>query len=362
MNTPIPNRFIQLLQHKPYLLADGAIGTNLFAMGLCSGDAPELWNSQYPDRVAKLHWRFIEAGSDIILTNSFGGNRYRLKLHQAQDRVAELNRTAARIARDTANAAHREVVVAGSIGPTGELFAPMGTLSFDEAKAAFTEQAAALADGGVDVLWLETLSSREEVEAAIAGAATTGLPIVCTLSFDTNGHTMMGVTPADLAKLCHQVSPHPAACGTNCGIGAPEVVAAILNMAKITAPGDVLVAKANCGIPEFIDGTIHYSGTPELMADYARLARDAGARIIGGCCGTTPEHIQAMKTALEDHIPGARPDLETITARLGEISVGARTQQNDGLSSTQEASTAIMARSRTSRRNRRSLNRPRSQP
>jgi 5-methyltetrahydrofolate--homocysteine methyltransferase len=320
------DRLSQLLQIRRWLLADGATGTNLFAVGLVSGDAPELWNFEHPERIANLHRSFIEAGSDIVLTNSFGGNRYRLKLHNAETRVTEINVAAARIARGEADASHRPIVVAGSIGPTGEILAPIGPLSFDAAKAAYAEQAQALAQGGADVLWIETMSSREEVEAAIAGAATTSLPIVCTLSFDTNGRTMMGVTPKDLTTLISNTKPGLLACGTNCGVGPSEVVTCILNMANSAQHEAVLVAKANCGIPQYMDGAIRYNGTPELMAEYACLALDAGARIIGGCCGTTPEHIRAMRTALERHTLAPSPDLDTVVACLGEVSTGARAQ------------------------------------
>jgi 5-methyltetrahydrofolate--homocysteine methyltransferase len=321
------NVFNRLLHERPHLLADGALGTNLFAMGLETGDAPELWNIEHPERIADLAQQFIDAGSDILLTNSFGGTRFRLKLHRAEDRVYELNRAAARIVRERADGCGRDLVVAGSMGPTGELFAPSGTLTRDEAFAAFQEQANALKDGGADVLWVETMSSCEETKVACEAAASTGLPVVYTLSLDTHGRTMMGVTPAELVQLGTQLDPAPGACGTNCGVGASEVVAAIINM-KVAADQQriepVLVAKANCGIPEYIDGKIVYSGTPELMARYAQLAADAGARIIGGCCGTTPGHIAAMRQALDGYQPGGRPDLATVEQALGEISSGAK--------------------------------------
>ena len=319
------NRLANLLNERPWLLADGATGTNLFAAGLLSGDAPELWNFEHPERIATLHRSFIEAGADIILTNSFGGNRYRLKLHKAESQVKEINEAAARIARKEADASGRQVVVAGSMGPTGEILAPIGPLTFEEAKEAFAEQGRALAEGGADVLWIETISSQEETEAAIAGAATVGLPVVCTLSFDTNGRTMMGLSPRDLANIAHTSKHSLLACGTNCGVGASEVVACIHNMASVDADA-ILVAKANCGIPEYVDGAIRYNGTPELMADYAKLVLDAGARIIGGCCGTTPEHLRAMRTALENYVQGPSPTLETIVERLGDVSTGARAQ------------------------------------
>ena len=291
------NLLASLLESKPFLLADGATGTNLFAMGLPTGGAPELWNVEAPDKVGRLHQSFIDAGSDLVLTNSFGGNRCRLKLHESENRVAELNRTAAEIARRTVDRCGRPVVVAGSMGPTGELFAPLGSLTHAEGEAIFAEQAQALAEGGVDVLWIETMSSKEELEAALGGGRVTGLPLVCTLSFDTNGRTMMGLSPAELAKMCREATEPPLAFGANCGVGAPDLLAGLLSIDKEALDDAVVVAKANCGIPVFQNGDICYTGTPELMADYARLAFDAGARIIGGCCGTTPAHIAAMRAA-----------------------------------------------------------------
>ncbi len=319
------NLFLDLLDSRPYLLADGATGTTLFAMGLTAGEAPEFWNAERPDKIAELHRGFVEAGSDIILTNTFGGNRHRLSLNQAEDRVAELNQAAARIARQVADSAGRPVVVAGSMGPTGGLFEPYGLLTLEEGKAIFAEQAQALAQGGVDVLWLETLASREEVEAGVAGAAITGLPVICTMNFDTNGRTMMGLAPADLAQICGEVTPRPVVYGSNCGAGAADTVACMLNLAKAADPDQTLVAKANCSFPEFVDGAVRYhTSTPELMADYARLSRAAGAQIVGGCCGTVPRHIRAMKQALESDTPGPKPDLDTVVTQLGEISAGAR--------------------------------------
>jgi 5-methyltetrahydrofolate--homocysteine methyltransferase len=323
---PSSNRFTHLLATRPWLLADGATGSNLFDVGLMSGDAPELWNVDHPERITKLHQDFVDAGADIILTNSFGGTVYRLKLHNAQGRMAELNTRAAQIARQVADASGRTVAVAGSMGPTGEIMEPIGSLTFDQAKAAFAEQALALAAGGADVLWIETMSSREEVEAAVAGAAVANLPIVCTLSFDTNGRTMMGISPSDFSGIEKTLSPRLAACGTNCGVGASEVVACIHNLAQAMGPEVVLVAKGNCGIPQYVDGAICYNGTPEIMANYARMALDVGARIIGGCCGTSAKHLRAMRDALDAHTKSASPTLEAIVSTLGEVSTGARAQ------------------------------------
>jgi methionine synthase I (cobalamin-dependent) len=347
------DRFASLLAERSWLLADGATGSNLFELGLQSGDAPELWNSDHPERVAQLQRAFVEAGADIILTNSFGGTRHRLKLHRAEDRVAELNEKAARIARAEADGADRVVLVAGSMGPTGEILEPLGPLSPDDARAAFAEQAVALARGGADLLWIETMSSIEETEAAIAGAQSTGLPVVATLSFDTNGRTMMGITPSELAGL-HR-GHNLAACGSNCGTGPAELVACILNLATASDSSAVLVAKANCGIPQFVDGEIRFNGTPELMAQYACLALDSGARIIGGCCGTTPEHVRIMRRALESHVRGPKPDLATIESRLGAISSGATAQLRGEFSREAGAAAGAAGKRTTNRRNARTV-------
>ena len=316
-----------MLARNVTLLADGATGTNFFAMGLQSGDAPELWNVDYPERVAQHYRSFIDAGSDIVLTNTFGGTRYRLKLHNAQQRVSELNIASTKILRAVVDDYDHDIIVAGSIGPTGEILAPLGDLQAEDAVAAFAEQALALEQGGADVLWIETMSSLEEVQYAVEGAQQASLPIVFTMSFDTNGRTMMGVGAQDMMKLHQRLGVH--ACGTNCGIGASEVVAAILNFqaSKISDdPDPILIAKANCGIPEFIEGEIHYNGTPEIMASYATMARDAGARIVGGCCGTSPEHVAAMRHALDNTIPGPAPSIEEVQAALGDITAGAQAQ------------------------------------
>ncbi|MEQ9609058.1 MAG: betaine--homocysteine S-methyltransferase [Kiloniellaceae bacterium] len=324
------DRLTALLETRPWLLADGATGTNFFAMGLQHGDAPELWNLERPDDVVRHYRSFIDAGSDIVLTNTFGGTANRLKLHKVEDKVFELNKAAAELAHRAAKEAGRDdVIVAGSIGPTGDLFVPLGPLTIEEGTKAFEAQARGLAAGGADLAWIETMSSIDEVKAAVMGATAAGLPYVVTLSFDTNGRTMMGVTPAQLAQLAHELEPHPIAFGGNCGTGASELMAALLNLQSAKAETDVLVAKSNCGIPQYVDGEIEYSGTPELMADYARLALDAGVRIIGGCCGTTPEHVRAMRDALEAHEKGSPPDMATVVAKLGEISKGA-VQQSHG--------------------------------
>jgi 5-methyltetrahydrofolate--homocysteine methyltransferase len=308
----------QLLQDREWLLADGATGTNLIAAGLAAGEAPDRWNADHPDRVCRLHQDFVEAGADIILTNSFGCNRRRLAMHGLAERTHELNRLAARHARGVADAAGRRVVVAGSVGPTGELLAPLGTLTEDEATEVFAEQIEGLREGGVDLVWIETMSALEEMHAAAAAAARLGMPCTVTASFDTAGRTMMGVRPEAMIRAVGAFAPRPHGIGCNCGVGASDLVCSVLAMTQ-AAPEAVVIAKGNCGIPRSTEEGVVYSGTPALMAEYARLAVDAGARIVGGCCGTTPAHVLAMRRALEGHVRRERPDVAQIEQTLGPL-------------------------------------------
>ena len=314
------NRLTERLAEQGWLLADGATGTNYFAMGLKSGEPPENWNFDHPERVRSLHKQFIEAGADIVLTNTFGANHRRLMLHGAQDQARETNRVAAGHARTEADAAERDVLVAGSMGPTGDLLQPLGEVTRETALAAFTEQAESLAEGGVDLLWIETLSSEEEGSAAVEAASSTGLPVVITLSFDTGGRTMMGIKPEQWPALAQGLPGGVTGFGANCGVGAAELVATILGISRTAGDDAVIVAKGNCGVPEMVDGEIQYSGTPEQMADYARLVRNAGASIIGGCCGTTPTHLASMRDALDSHVDGPAPEIEEVMEKLGAVS------------------------------------------
>lgn len=307
-----------LLAEKGVLLADGATGTNLFTMGLESGDAPELWNETAPEKIATLHREFINAGADIILTNSFGGTRQRLKLHNAQERVHELNKRAAQIARAEADKAGRKVIVAGSVGPTGELLLPLGAMTYDEAVDAFAEQIEGLKAGGAEVAWIETMSAPDEIRAAAEAAIRVGLPYTYTGSFDTAGRTMMGLQPSDIHGVADGLPQRPLAVGANCGVGASDILASLLDMSAGN-PEATIIVKGNCGIPEFRGTEIHYSGTPELMADYVRLAVDGGARIVGGCCGTSFEHLAAMRKSLDAHRKGMRPTVEAIVERIGPL-------------------------------------------
>ena len=312
------NPLSDLLAEKAVLLADGATGTSLFAMGLEAGEAPELWNEAKPENITKLHQDFVDAGADIILTNSFGGTRQRLKLHNAQDRVHELNQKAAAIARAVADKADRKVIVAGSVGPTGELLIPLGAMSYEDAVDAFEEQIKGLKAGGADVAWIETMSAPDEIRAAAEAAVKTGMPYVYTGSFDTAGKTMMGLAPKDIHGVAPDIGEGPIAVGANCGVGASDILATLLSMTE-AKPDATVVVKGNCGIPEFRGEKIYYSGTPPLMAEYARLAMDAGARIIGGCCGTSCEHLAAIREAVDTHVVRERPTLEVIVDKIGPL-------------------------------------------
>ena len=339
------NALSDLLAKRDWLLADGATGTNLFNMGLASGDAPELWNVDAPDKIRTLYRNAVEAGSDLFLTNTFGGNASRLKLHDAQGRVHELNRLGAALGREIADKSGRTVIVAGSVGPTGDIMAPMGSLTHELAVEMFHEQAEGLKAGGADVLWVETISAPEEYKAAAEAAGLAGMPWCGTMSFDTAGRTMMGMTSAAMSQMVHKLKYKPLAFGANCGVGASDLLRTVLGF--VEAGGDLpIIAKGNAGIPKYHDGHIHYDGTPALMADYAVLARDCGARIIGGCCGTMPDHLRAMREALETRAPGPRPTLEAITSALGGFS--------SAVDGTEEGNDTTTRSARTSGRRRRS--------
>ncbi|MAY86805.1 MAG: methionine synthase I [Pseudooceanicola sp.] len=314
------NRFTEMLNSHDVLLADGATGTNLFNMGLQAGDAPELWNVDEPKKITALYQGSVDAGSDLFLTNTFGGTAARLKLHSAEKRVRELNRIGAELGREVADKAGRPVAVAGSVGPTGEIMQPVGSLSHALAVEMFHEQADGLKEGGVDVMWLETISAPEEYRAAAEAFALVGLPWCGTMSFDTAGRTMMGVTSSAMVELVESLDPAPLAYGANCGTGASDLLRTVLGFAA-QGHSRPIIAKGNAGIPKYVDGHIHYDGTPELMGDYAVMARDCGARIVGGCCGTMPEHLRHMREALDTRPrAGEAPKLEEIVARLGAFS------------------------------------------
>ena len=290
-------RFRELLANGGPVMADGAMGTMLFQAGLQFGDPPEVWNLTQPEVVRRIQRGYLDAGSQIIMTNTFGGNRLRLALHGLSERVDELNRTAAILARAEVRAAGDTALVAGDIGPSGEIVAPLGTLDYDIAVDVFREQAASLVAGGVDLIWIETMSDLNEIKAAIEGVrqAAPGIALITTMTFDTRGHTMMGVSPEQAVEAL--VAWGADAVGGNCGNGPDELLPVIARM-RAADPDVVLVAKSNAGMPELVDMRAVYKADPATMADFASQFRDAGATIVGACCGSTPDHLRAMTAAL----------------------------------------------------------------
>ncbi len=295
------DKLYTLLQSGKPILLDGAMGTMLMEAGLESGDSPEEWNTLHPEKVREIHRAYIQAGSRIILTNTFGGTSIRMETHGLADRVFELNKKAAENARAEADGAPHPVLVAGSMGPTGQLLEPLGTLSISDAEQSFADQAAGLAAGGVDLFWVETMSDLTEVKAAVVGIrSVSNLPIAATMSFDSHGHTMMGVSPEQAVKELGEMDIQ--LLGANCGTGSDELIEAIKKM-RAANPTLPLIAKANAGIPKMVGTKVVYDGSPEVMAAYAVDAWKEGATLIGGCCGSTPDHVRAMAEALAEIQP-----------------------------------------------------------
>ena len=309
------NRLRDMLEEYGTLLTDGAMGTMLFEAGLEFGDPPELWNVEHPEVVNSIQSAYAHSGSHLLLTNTFGGSRFRLRQHGLQDRKHELNRSGAANLRGTIDALGMPCLVAGDIGPSGEIMAPLGELDFEDAVVGFAEQCDGLIEGGADLIWIETLSSLEEMTAAVLGVQQINprIPIITCMSFDTHGRTMMGVTPEDAILTMLDLGVF--AGGGNCGSGTTEMLEVVERM-HAAAPDAVLVAKSNAGVPELEDGKAVYRAGPETMAEFAVAAQARGARIIGGCCGTRPEHIEAMGAALRATAP--KDNSETNTIRITE--------------------------------------------
>lgn len=287
----------EFLRSEPVVVGDGAMGTMLQDAGLDDGGSPELWNVEHPDRVAAILEAYAAAGSQLLTTNTFGGSRPRLQMHDLQDRVHELNEAGARVARSVADR-YPGTYVLGDIGPSGELMEPMGTLTPEDAQAIFAEQIRGLVAGGVDGILIETMSDLGEVEAAIRAAqeVAPGLPIVATLSFDTNLRTMMGVRPEDAVRAIGAMGA--TVVGANCGRGTDEMRIIATAMAEARPEGLLLITQSNAGLPRLQGDVFVYDGTPEAMATFALEMRDLGINVIGACCGSTPEHIRAIRTAV----------------------------------------------------------------
>lgn len=302
----VRSKLFDWLAEGRIILGDGAMGTMLQSMGLTDGGAPELWNVTQPGKIRAVYQAYVDAGSNMIETNTFGGTSARLKLHNLQDRVVELNRAGAALAVEVAHP--RGVLVAGSIGPSGEMIEPVGLVTVTEAEEMFAEQVVGLVEGGVDLVVIETMYLFNEVRAAVNAVRKVApeLPIVTTLSFDTNLHTMMGISPREAVQTLSSWGIQVV--GANCGTGADEMEIIATQLAQARPPSVYLMVQSNSGMPKYANGKILYEGTPEVMADYAVKMRNLGINIIGACCGSTPAHIAAMRAALErvkdEPIPG----------------------------------------------------------
>ena len=290
------NRLAALLGARRPVLLDGGMGTLLQDRGHEDGAPGELWNVENRDAVRAAHAAYAEAGARLLTTNTFGGTRPRLEMHGLGDHVGEVNRTAAQIARSVAD--ERGLLVAGDLGPTGELLAPLGTMAPEQAQELFAEQLTALLEGGIDLVLVETLSDIGEAEAALAAAreVAPGLPVAVTMSFDTNMRTMMGVRPAE--AVTHLAAAGADAVGANCGRGPEEMEVIAAEMVHVRTGDLLLVAQSNAGLPRVVGDHFEYDASAEDLAAHAsRLAR-LGIDLIGGCCGSTPAHIAAMDASL----------------------------------------------------------------
>jgi 5-methyltetrahydrofolate--homocysteine methyltransferase len=294
-------KFQSMIDEYPYVIADGAMGTMLFASGLTQGQAPESWNLEQPEKVAAVHSAYLEAGAQILYTNTFGGNRLRMELHGLEARVRDVNRAAANILGEVISKTEGKALMAGDIGPSGQVLLPYGELRFEDAVDCFEEQAAALIEAGVDLVVIETMSDLEEVRAAVQAVRRVSqeIEMIITMTFDTKGYTMMGVSPEKAAVELMQMGA--TAIGGNCGNGPEEVITVVEKM-RFTAPNAILVAKANAGVPQLDKGVVVYRATPQSMAAYGISAYKAEASVIGACCGSSPAHIKAIDDALKGMI------------------------------------------------------------
>lgn len=282
---------------KGILISDGAMGTMLQGKGLTDGGAPELWNVENPTAIEEVLEEYAAAGANLITTNTFGGTRGRLQMHGLEDRLFELNKAGAEIARKVADR-HPGCFVMGDVGPSGELMEPMGTMTIDDAKNLFADQIKALVAGGVDAILIETMSDLQEVEAAVKAAqeVAPNLPIIVTFSFDTNLRTMMGVKPAVAVKTL--AAEGVRIIGANCGRGTDEMRIIAKELTEARPEGIYIITQSNAGLPKLVGGDFIYDGTPEEMAKYAEDMKALGVNVIGSCCGSTPAHTKAMAATL----------------------------------------------------------------
>ncbi|MGA0986127.1 MAG: homocysteine S-methyltransferase family protein [Candidatus Nanopelagicales bacterium] len=291
------HRIFELLDSGKTLIGDGAMGTLLQEKGLTDGGAPELWNVEKPEIIEEIFDKYAKAGANFLTTNTFGGSAPRLQMHSLEDRLFELNKAASEIAKKVSSK-YPDVFVMGDVGPTGELMEPMGTLTVAGAKEIFTNQINALLAGGADGILIETMSDVSEVQAAVQAVQEIDpeIPIIVMLSFDTNLRTMMGVKPSqaisEISKMGVKII------GANCGRGTDEIRVIAKEMSENRIQGIYLITQSNAGLPKLVGADFVYDGTPEEMAKYAVDMKGLGINIIGACCGSTPEHIAAIKKAV----------------------------------------------------------------
>ena len=280
------------------LVSDGAMGTMLQSLGLTDGGAPELWNVENSAAIEQVLEEYAAAGANLITTNTFGGTSGRLAMHGLADRLYELNKAGAEIARRVADR-HENCWVMGDVGPSGELMEPMGTLTPEGAQSLFAEQIRALVDGGVDVILIETMSDLGEVAAAVKASQeiAPSIPIIATLSFDTNLRTMMGVKPAAAVTFLSDLGVR--IIGANCGRGVDEMETIAAELVSARQPGTFIITQSNSGLPQLVGDSFVYQGTPSEMAKYASHMKEIGVNIIGSCCGSTPAHTAAISDAVK---------------------------------------------------------------
>ncbi len=280
------------------MISDGAMGTMLQERGLTDGGSPELWNVDRPEVIEAILEEYASAGAQLLTTNTFGGTRGRLAMHGLEDRIYELNKAGAQIAKRVASR-HPGTFVMGDIGPTGDLMDPMGTLTLESAKEIFAEQIHGLVDGGADTLLIETMSDLSEVEAAVNAAREIApqLPVIATMSFDTNLRTMMGVKPAQAIQRLSSLGVR--IIGANCGRGMDEMRLIAKEMIDARPSGVFIIAQSNAGLPVLVGDIFEYQGSPIEMAKFAEEMRELGVDIIGSCCGSTPAHTVAMANAIK---------------------------------------------------------------
>jgi 5-methyltetrahydrofolate--homocysteine methyltransferase len=278
------------LAERRLLCCDGGMGSLLLAAGLAPGGCPELWNDERPEVVEQIMRDYLDAGAELVETNTFGGNAERLEEFGLKDRCEELNHAAAEVGR---RAVGEEAILVGSIGPTGKLLEPLGLLAPDLARDGFARQARALVNGGVDVLCVETMTDLAEAVLAVEAAASTGIPVMAIMTFDATPHgphTIMGNPAPDCARKLEAAGA--AVIGTNCGTG-PETMLEFVRSLRSATRLPILV-QPNAGLPEIRSGEAVYPQGPTSMASFVGALVEAGAAIVGGCCGTTPEHIRAI--------------------------------------------------------------------